>query len=153
MGIDISVLMGANIANEVAAEKFCETTIGELWGTGPGPLVLSHVHFPCLRFHGVDSPLPLHIRAVDLRVGILCKEALVRNWSVSATSRMKGKPRGPFWPDNIIEVKHRNNSCLCQRAGDYVHGGAPLAVENHLFFTHRCQYLDHHWVPLRSENG
>ncbi|KAM7382352.1 hypothetical protein PAMP_002085 [Pampus punctatissimus] len=27
MGIDISVLMGANIANEVAAEKFCETTI------------------------------------------------------------------------------------------------------------------------------
>lgn len=29
MGIDISVLMGANIASEVAAEKFCETTIGE----------------------------------------------------------------------------------------------------------------------------
>ncbi|XP_062394339.1 glycerol-3-phosphate dehydrogenase 1-like protein isoform X2 [Sardina pilchardus] len=28
MGIDMSVLMGANIANEVAAEKFCETTIG-----------------------------------------------------------------------------------------------------------------------------
>ncbi|XP_018419256.1 PREDICTED: glycerol-3-phosphate dehydrogenase 1-like protein isoform X2 [Nanorana parkeri] len=28
MDIDISVLMGANIANEVAAEKFCETTIG-----------------------------------------------------------------------------------------------------------------------------
>ncbi|XP_074844442.1 glycerol-3-phosphate dehydrogenase 1-like protein [Carettochelys insculpta] len=28
MGIDISVLMGANIANEVAAENFCETTIG-----------------------------------------------------------------------------------------------------------------------------
>ncbi|EDL76971.1 similar to mKIAA0089 protein (predicted), isoform CRA_b [Rattus norvegicus] len=27
MGIDISVLMGANIASEVAAEKFCETTI------------------------------------------------------------------------------------------------------------------------------
>uniref|UniRef100_A0A8C9KPE6 Glycerol-3-phosphate dehydrogenase [NAD(+)] n=2 Tax=Serinus canaria TaxID=9135 RepID=A0A8C9KPE6_SERCA len=28
MGIDISVLMGANIASEVAADKFCETTIG-----------------------------------------------------------------------------------------------------------------------------
>ncbi|XP_016374937.1 glycerol-3-phosphate dehydrogenase 1-like protein [Sinocyclocheilus rhinocerous] len=28
MGIDISILMGANIANEVAAEKFCESTIG-----------------------------------------------------------------------------------------------------------------------------
>lgn len=29
MGIDVSVLIGANIASEVAAEKFCETTIGE----------------------------------------------------------------------------------------------------------------------------
>ena len=28
MDIDVSVLMGANTANEVAAEKFCETTIG-----------------------------------------------------------------------------------------------------------------------------
>lgn len=56
MGIDISVLMGANIANEVAAEKFCETTIGEGW---PGPGGLGIGCFNMYIFHSVLLPVPL----------------------------------------------------------------------------------------------
>lgn len=41
LGIEISVLMGANIASEVAEEKFCETTIGK----EPTTLLISSLHF------------------------------------------------------------------------------------------------------------
>lgn len=41
LGIEMSVLMGANIASEVAEEKFCETTIGK----EPTSLLVSSLHF------------------------------------------------------------------------------------------------------------
>lgn len=91
MGIDISVLMGANIANEVAAEKFCETTIGEGW-LGPGGLGIGC--FNMYIFHSVLLPVPLtFLRWTFGKVGILCKEAILWNWSVSTASRMKVKAK------------------------------------------------------------
>ncbi|KAG2468114.1 GPDA dehydrogenase, partial [Polypterus senegalus] len=42
LGIEVSVLMGANIANEVADEKFCETTIGEELASVMGCKVKEH---------------------------------------------------------------------------------------------------------------
>lgn len=146
MGIDISVLMGANIASEVAAEKFCETTIGEgCWG----------LDMWCFKrtfsiagiFCSGLFPAPLTFLKWTFRgVGILRKEAILWNWSVSTTSRMKVKPWRPFGPamiqSRISRLGTKMWGYLYQEAVGYTHGGASLALETQLFFTHRCWYLD-----------
>jgi glycerol-3-phosphate dehydrogenase (NAD+) len=54
LGIDVSVLSGANIANEVALEKFCETTIGSK-SSATGLMFKQMFHTPYFQVNVVDD--------------------------------------------------------------------------------------------------
>ncbi|CAI5765350.1 glycerol-3-phosphate dehydrogenase NAD+, cytoplasmic [Podarcis lilfordi] len=54
LGIEMSVLMGANIANEVADEKFCETTIG-CKNLEHGQILKELMQTPCFRISVVQE--------------------------------------------------------------------------------------------------
>ncbi|KAL7748502.1 autophagy protein atg9 [Sorochytrium milnesiophthora] len=54
LGVDVSVLMGANIANEVAEENFCETTIGYSNKTN-ADLMFKVFHTPYFRVNTVED--------------------------------------------------------------------------------------------------
>lgn len=60
LAIDISVLMGANLANEVAQEKFCETTIG-CKNTENGILFKKLLQTPNFRVTVIDDAATVEI--------------------------------------------------------------------------------------------
>lgn len=53
LGIEMSVLMGANIASEVAEEKFCETTIGKEPTSGSSCQQYEHLAVSLAQMNGV----------------------------------------------------------------------------------------------------
>ncbi|CAJ0931326.1 unnamed protein product, partial [Mesorhabditis belari] len=55
LGLDCSVLMGANLAPEVAADNFCEATIGCKQRKDQGPILKKLFHTPHFRINVVED--------------------------------------------------------------------------------------------------